>query len=228
MLSISIASCRLPCNLAICLSDYLSALCKLCTLSSFSNKLYFLTPLLSPDSSHTESLTPWSDLSIWLGVFHRPCALFLLLWDLTTWLHACWRSSATVVWLLCRVALFACVQLQLPVLYPVPSFAITLLAGRLAWAWRAVNSWLASCWQQLLALTGCAPTKWVRIARVGSYINWPSWNSGESPCPPLPNQWLTTLGVPPNSIKWTRYSALLTPQYSIDPYLPCSAVIKIS
>ena len=26
--------------------------------------------------------------------------------------------------------------------------------------------------------------------------------------------------------KWTRYSALLTPQYSIDPHLPCSAAIK--
>ena len=27
-------------------------------------------------------------------------------------------------------------------------------------------------------------------------------------------------------IKWTGYSALLTPQSSIDPYLPCSAAIK--
>ena len=39
------------------------------------------------------------------------------------------KSSATVVWLLYRVALFPCIQL--PVLYPVPSFAITLLAGSL-------------------------------------------------------------------------------------------------
>ena len=125
-LSIGIASCCLPCNLAFCLS--------LCTVQIMHPFLLFLqiilpNPLLSPDSSHTESLTPWSDLSIWLGVFHRPCALFLLQWDLPTWLHACWRSSATVVRLLCRVALFVCIQL--PVLYPVPSFAIMLLAGSL-------------------------------------------------------------------------------------------------
>ena len=72
-LGIGIASCCLLCNLAFCLSLY--------TVQIMHPFLLFLqiilpnTPL-SPDSSHTESLTPWSDLSIWLGVFHRPYAFF--------------------------------------------------------------------------------------------------------------------------------------------------------
>ena len=88
-ISIGIASCCLPWNLASCLHLYTVQY----TVSSFyhkSNNTIFKPWLLTHGITNSGRDLKHLDMC-----FHLPCVLFLLLWHLATWLHACWRSSAT-------------------------------------------------------------------------------------------------------------------------------------